>query len=132
MQFIRRFHHKGPTEKTTRTLVNKFKRTGSLATEPGQHPNERTEAIRISIERSPKSVRHLSLCHYVLDVLMFLNLLSPGRWIGRAGPLMWAARSHDLMPMDILCGDLSKDVCSPNAFPYYRSSGSALDKLLLP
>ena len=41
-------------------------------------------------------MRHLSPCHYVLDDRTFLNLHFPGRWIGRAGPLMWAARSHDL------------------------------------
>ena len=32
----------------------------------------------------------------ILDDRMFLNLHFSGRWIGRAGPLMWAARSHDL------------------------------------
>ena len=35
-QFSRRFHHDGPADKTIRTLVNMFKRTGSLATEPVQ------------------------------------------------------------------------------------------------
>ena len=64
-QFNRRFHYDGPIDKTIHTLVNKFKRTGSLAMEPGQGcpptSNERIEAIRTSIERSPKSVRHLSV-----------------------------------------------------------------------
>ena len=45
--------------------------------------------MRTSIERGPKSVQRLSPCHYALDARTFLNLYFHGRWIGRAGHMMW-------------------------------------------
>lgn len=66
------FHKAGLTDKTIHTLVNKFKHTGTVATEPGQgHPStsdNSIEAIRASIEHSPKLVcrlsRELSILHW--------------------------------------------------------------------
>lgn len=38
--------------------------------------------------------------HYALHVRQLLDERFPGRWIGRGGPIQWAARSCDLTPMD--------------------------------
>jgi len=36
--------------------------------------------------------------HYARKVRDYLNQVFPDRWIGRRGPLEWAARSPDLTP----------------------------------
>ena len=38
--------------------------------------------------------------HWGLEVRHFLNEQFPNRWIGRDGPIHWAARSPDLTPLD--------------------------------
>ena len=38
--------------------------------------------------------------HYSLDVRAWLDAKFPQRWIGRAGPIPWPARSPDLTPLD--------------------------------
>ena len=38
--------------------------------------------------------------HFSLIVRNWLNDRLPGRWIGRRGPIEWAARSPDLTPLD--------------------------------
>lgn len=38
--------------------------------------------------------------HYGANVRDWLNKRLPGRWIGRRGPIEWAARSPDLTPLD--------------------------------
>lgn len=38
--------------------------------------------------------------HFSLIAREFLNEAYPGRWIGRAGPIAWPARSPDLNPLD--------------------------------
>lgn len=38
--------------------------------------------------------------HYSLMARNWLNQHLPGRWIGRRGPIEWAARSPDLTPLD--------------------------------
>ena len=38
--------------------------------------------------------------HYSLIVRNWLDKRLPGRWIGRRGPIEWAARSPDLTPLD--------------------------------
>ena len=38
--------------------------------------------------------------HYARQVRTFLDQQFPGRWLGRNGPLVWAARSPDLTPLD--------------------------------
>ena len=41
--------------------------------------------------------------HYSHNVRAFLDTQYPGRWIGRAGPVLWPARSPDLTPLDFYC-----------------------------
>lgn len=38
--------------------------------------------------------------HYARIVREFLNENYPNRWIGRAGPVGWPARSPDMTPLD--------------------------------
>ena len=38
--------------------------------------------------------------HWGRDVKAFLHQEFPNRWIGRDGPIHWAARSPDLTPLD--------------------------------
>jgi len=38
--------------------------------------------------------------HFANDVREWLDGVFPGRWIGRAGPVAWPARSPDLTPLD--------------------------------
>lgn len=38
--------------------------------------------------------------HYARIVRTFLDQHFPGRWLGRCGPMIWAARSPDLSPLD--------------------------------
>lgn len=38
--------------------------------------------------------------HYARAVRDFLDNQFPGKWLGRCGPLVWAARSPDLSPLD--------------------------------
>ena len=40
------------------------------------------------------------LPHFAHIVRNYLNETFPGRWIGRGSPRFWAARSHDLTPLD--------------------------------
>jgi hypothetical protein len=49
--------------------------------------------------------------HYDLDVRAWLHQKFPGKWIGRRGPIEWAARSPDLTPLDFfLWGYLKQKV----------------------
>ena len=47
--------------------------------------------------------------HWGLEVRAFLNANFPGRWIGRDGPILWAARSPDLTPLDFYLWGYLKD-----------------------
>ena len=47
--------------------------------------------------------------HWGLEVRAFLNENFPGRWIGRDGPILWAARSPDLTPLDFYLWGFLKD-----------------------
>lgn len=38
--------------------------------------------------------------HYGIEVRKYLDEIFPGRWLGRCGPMTWAARSPDLSPLD--------------------------------
>lgn len=38
--------------------------------------------------------------HFAIQVRNFLDFHFPNRWIGRSGPVQWAARSPDLNPLD--------------------------------
>ena len=38
--------------------------------------------------------------HYHRDSRAYLDQVFPNRWIGRAGPVSWSARSSDLTPLD--------------------------------
>jgi hypothetical protein len=38
--------------------------------------------------------------HFSLIALRYLNLKSPGRWIGRGGPVAWPPQSPGLNPLD--------------------------------
>ena len=38
--------------------------------------------------------------HFSVDVRNALNMMYPGRWIGRGGPVAWPPRSPDLSPLD--------------------------------
>ena len=50
-----------------------------------------------------------------LRVRGFLNAKFPDRWIGRDGPIHWAARSPDLTPLDFfLWGHVKSQVYRPN------------------
>lgn len=53
--------------------------------------------------------------HYEVNVRNFLNESYPSRWIGRAGPVGWPARSPDMTPLDyFLWGTMKQRVyCSP-------------------
>jgi len=42
--------------------------------------------------------------HYTRKVRDYLNQVFPDRWIGRRGPLEWAAHSPDLTPWDFFLG----------------------------
>lgn len=51
--------------------------------------------------------------HFDGEVRRHLNLIYPGRWIGRGGPVNWPARSPDLNPLDFLVGtsdDVIEDI----------------------
>jgi hypothetical protein len=50
--------------------------------------------------------------NYLGEVLENLNILSPGRWIGRAVPITWPPRFPDLTPLDFSYGDSLKIGCS--------------------
>lgn len=53
--------------------------------------------------------------HWGLRVRGFLNAKFPDRWIGRDGPIHWAARSPDLTPLDFfLWGHVKSQVYRPN------------------
>ncbi|KAJ4452309.1 hypothetical protein ANN_03829 [Periplaneta americana] len=95
--FIADFLKAGPMDKTIHTLLNKFKCNGA-------HIGMSViEAIRLSIERSPKSVRHL---------LRELNILHST--VHRRCISHW--RSHTAC--DFFVWDLSKDMCSLNLLPH--------------
>lgn len=38
--------------------------------------------------------------HYAREVREYLDLMFPGKWIGRRGPIEWPARSPDMTPLD--------------------------------
>ena len=49
--------------------------------------------------------------HFAMPVRAFLDTQFPERWLGRAGPMVWAARSPDLSPLDFfLWGHLKNKV----------------------
>ena len=118
-QINSRFHHDGPADKTPH-IVKQV-----------QHPMKGLKPSGYPLKgvRNLCGVCHMSLC---LRCSHVPECTFPWAVDWTRRPHDMAARSPDLMPMDTLCGDLSKHVCSPNAFPHYRSSGTALDKLLLP
>jgi hypothetical protein len=47
--------------------------------------------------------------HWSLQVREFLNRNFPGRWIGRDGPIHWAARSPELSPLDFFAWGFLKE-----------------------
>lgn len=49
-------------------------------------------------------------CHYAREVRTHLNETFPGRWIGRAGPIEWPARSPDLNPIDFFLWGYYKEI----------------------
>ena len=53
--------------------------------------------------------------HYSLMARNWLNERLPNRWIGRRGPIEWAARSPDLTPLDFfLWGYVKQKVYQQN------------------
>lgn len=61
--------------------------------------------------------------HFTLSVRACLNENFPDRWIGRGGPLNWAARSPDLNPLDYFVWGFLKD-------KVYGSKIHSLDHLM--
>jgi hypothetical protein len=52
--------------------------------------------------------------HYNTDVRKCHRTRFPGRWIGRAAPILWPPRHPDLTPLDFFLWDFVKDrVCVP-------------------
>ncbi|CAK1590422.1 unnamed protein product [Parnassius mnemosyne] len=49
-------------------------------------------------------------CHFERQVREHLNRTVPGRWIGRAGPIEWPARSPDLNPIDFFIWGFYKEM----------------------
>lgn len=49
-------------------------------------------------------------CHYAARVREHLNATYPERWIGRAGPIEWPARSPDLNPIDFFIWGFYKEL----------------------
>lgn len=47
--------------------------------------------------------------HYARNVRNYLNVVFPGRWIGRRGSIEWPARSPDLTPLDYFLWGYLKD-----------------------
>jgi len=47
--------------------------------------------------------------HFALPVRQYLDTKVPNRWIGRAGPISWPARSPDLTPCDFFLWGFVKD-----------------------
>ena len=47
--------------------------------------------------------------HFGLQVRASLDQQFPGRWIGRAGPIPWPARSPDVTPLDFFFWGYVKD-----------------------
>ena len=47
--------------------------------------------------------------HFALPVREYLNRTFPNMCIGRGLPLLWAARSHDLTPVDFFLWGFVKD-----------------------
>jgi transposase len=47
--------------------------------------------------------------HFETKVRDHLNLVFPGRWIGRCGPVAWPARSPDLSPLDYFAWSYVKE-----------------------
>lgn len=60
--------------------------------------------------------------HWGLEVRGFLNRNFPGKWIGRDGPILWAARSPDLTPLDFYLWGYLKD-------RVYRRRPNSLEQL---
>jgi len=44
--------------------------------------------------------------HYAVRARTAADELFPDRWMGRGGPAAWPARSPDLTPLDLFCGEL--------------------------
>ena len=62
--------------------------------------------------------------HFALPVRAYLDVKVPNRWMGRAGPIPWPARSPDLTPCDyFLWGYLKDQVFDdlPNTIPQLKT-----------
>lgn len=55
--------------------------------------------------------------HYALQVREYLDRKLPNRWIGRAGPIAWPARSPDLTPCDYFLWGYLKDIVYQEPIP---------------
>ena len=62
--------------------------------------------------------------HYRTDVREWLDTHFPNRWLGRAGPMEWPARSPDLTPCDFFLWGYTKE-------KVYSSNPKTLDELEL-
>ena len=52
--------------------------------------------------------------HFGVEMLHYLDLQFPNRWIGRNGPVSWPARSLDLTPLDFyLWGQMKSFIYEP-------------------
>ena len=52
--------------------------------------------VPLPIRRRMWSQHDGALAHYRVDARNALNIMYPGRWIGRGGPINWPTRSPDL------------------------------------
>lgn len=62
--------------------------------------------------------------HFALPVRQYLDRKVPNRWIGRAGPVSWPARSPDLTPCDFFLWGYIKDYVFselPNTIPELKT-----------
>ena len=65
--------------------------------------------------------------HYARKVRDYLNQVFPDRWIGRRGPLEWAARSPDLTPCDFCFGVTLKVKSTPHDLKTLKSWNKKLE-----
>lgn len=68
--------------------------------------------------------------HYCRAVREYLDRTYPGRWVGRAGPVAWPARSPDLTPMDFYVWGRVKDLVYQNQMDTIRSADELKTRII--
>ena len=69
------------------------------------------EDVPLNIRRDMWVQQDGAPAHFTAQVREYLDNSYPNKWIGRGGPVLWPARSYDLIKMDFFLWGYIKELC---------------------